>query len=439
MSIVPPIQEFETFEAETVKLLTPPFRYKFGPVRWEDQDKEASRPYQWQVAGMLPHGETILWYGESQSGKSFTVFNAGVHVAAGMEFQGRRVRRGGVIYCAIEKGRGAINRMKAFRQHYDLPTKGFPFAVLTKRIDIFTSEETIDDLITECREIAAPWDVPLDVIIIDTHDKATPGASEIDKKDISTVMARYERLRDGTGAGIWVVGHSNAYGSLRGSLVLYNAIETVVSIARLGDKQNGDYHDANGRIIREARIVKQSEGEAGTRWKFVLPAVEIGRNEHDEPVTSCVVEAPAEKEGDSAADKSWRPIGHDAMFLRALVKAIEDFGVEPPPHLGLPPSIRKVVHYDHVKMIFRDMNPDDGDDSDRHRETLKKALQRARLKTIDRRVVNVANPYIWPTGVTVVGINGLSGNFMEQNAEPPRGPDSPGVAEYMASNGETLL
>ncbi|GAA2887972.1 hypothetical protein GGQ99_004772 [Aminobacter niigataensis] len=431
------IEPFEAFEAATTTFLTPPFRSKFGLIRWEDQDKPSDRTYEFQVAGLIPRRETVLWFGESQSGKSFSAFDCGIHVASGMEYQGRRTRRGGVIYCFIEKGHGAKNRMQAFRQHFDLPLEGFPFAVLTKRIDIFSSEETVDLLAAECAEIAKGWDVPLDVIVIDTHDKATPGASEIDKKDVSTVLNRYERLRDRSSAGIWVIGHSNSFGSARGSLVLYNAIETVISISVLRDKALGEFRDANQRVIRQAKVMKQSEGEAGQTWKFVLPAIEVARNEYGESVTSCVVTPPADKEGDDLISSGFKASANDSIFLKALIKALGERGEAPSPLLALPPSIVRVVDYAHVKEAYKALNPDDGNDAVKWRERLKTGLRRARERLIDHRIIGVSSPHIWITGRPVRGI--IKARDSGPADYDQRDQDSPGLAEAMENGGSDLL
>ena len=64
-----------------------------------------------------------------------------------------------------------------------------PFAALTKRFDIFSSEETIDQLAEECAEIAKGWDVPLDVIV------------ELPGEGIDTVVSAFTfSLAEGAGA-----------------------------------------------------------------------------------------------------------------------------------------------------------------------------------------------------------------------------------------------
>ncbi|RUV23456.1 MULTISPECIES: AAA family ATPase [unclassified Mesorhizobium] len=432
MTVAPTIQSFEEFEAATIEALKRPFRTKFGLIRWEDQNNRSERPYEFQVQDLLPRRETVLWFGESQSGKSFSAFDAGIHVAAGMQYQGRRTLRGGVVYCCVEKGHGARNRMQAFRQFYDLPIEDFPFAVTTKRFDIFAEEKTVDELAAECLEIAKKWSYPLDVIVIDTHDKATPGASEIDKKDVSTILARYERLRDLTKAAVWVIGHSNSFGSARGSLVLYNAIETVISISVMKDKQLGEFRDANNRVIRQAKVMKQSEGEAGHTWKFVLPAIEIERNEYGEPVTSCVVTPPAKEEGD-VVDKGFKATSNDSLFLKALLSSLTERGQAPSVMMALPPSITRVVDYEHVKEAFKNLNPDDGNDPAKWRERLKQALRRARERLLDHRIIGVNSPYIWITGKPVRGIIRPSTN------RPSEPETSAGLDEVLASDGDIQL
>ncbi|BCH33019.1 hypothetical protein MesoLjLc_49490 [Mesorhizobium sp. L-8-10] len=125
-----------------------------------------------------------------------------------------------------------------------------------------------------------------------------------------------------------------------------------------------------------------------------------------EPVPDKIAAANAwpDQQGEVRADAGFKASGNDALFLKALLTALEANGVTPPPTLGLPASLKKVVHCDHVRVAFRDLNPGDGDDADKHRERLKKALQRTRERLHSFGIIAMADPYVWPTGRPVKGI-----------------------------------
>jgi hypothetical protein len=381
--------------------------WKYGPVKWSERNAVVSKPYEFQIAKIIPRRELVLFYGESQSGKSFTAFDMGVHVASGQEFQGQRVLQGGVIYCFIEKGNGARVRMQAFQMHNNLPDD-LPFAALTKRFDLFNDDETVKQLAEECKAIAETWDVPLDVIVIDTHDAATPGANEVEKRDVSKTILNYKRLIELTGAGVWVIHHANASGNLRGSLILYNAIETVISITPQEIKGYGPTRDEDGRQIRRAVVKKQSEGEAGFAWDFVLRQVEVGKNEHGEPITSCVVSKP--NGGNYQGPRQLAP--NAKIIFKALLDALSNHGIAPPPSVRVAKSITTIVDRSHWIAEYdrkaADMEPDPA----KREARVKKAMQRAITQFTEKGYIGVENigsaQWVWWTGKTVPGVTGTS-------------------------------
>lgn len=401
----PPVTEIGPDDSE---ILEESFRSSFGAVSWKDREASSAQPYEFQVAGVIPRRKTTLFYGESQSGKSFTAFDLAVHVATGNPFHGKRVLRGGVIYCFVEKGGGARARMRAFQQYHNLPDD-LPFAALTKRFDIFNDPEEIKKLAAECKAIASEWDVPLDVIVIDTHDKATPGANEIEKRDVSTILSRYEELIERTGAGVWIIHHANASGNLRGSLVLYNAIETVISITPQETKHQGRVYDEDGRQLRRAVVKKQSEGEAGFSWDFVLKVVEVGKNQYDEPITSCVVALP---NGGEVREGDRKLVGNALIAFNSLLEAIVDHGVTAPSHVNAPHNMR-IVDRQHWLTIYDQKAAETESDPEKRRGRVLKAMERAVKLFIERGYVDVHNlgkeQWVWWTGKVVPGVSGTRG------------------------------
>ena len=70
------------------------------------------------VKGVLPRdGLGVVW-GAKKSGKSFWVFDLAMHVVAGREYRGRKVRQGSVVYIALEGSTGFDDRVEAWRQRF---------------------------------------------------------------------------------------------------------------------------------------------------------------------------------------------------------------------------------------------------------------------------------------------------------------------------------
>src|SRR5262245_1359691 len=67
-------------------------------------------PKAWLIEGFVGMGESSAWYGPPDGGKSTVALDAACHVAAGLDWCGRRVQQGIVLYVAIE--RAAVSRRR---------------------------------------------------------------------------------------------------------------------------------------------------------------------------------------------------------------------------------------------------------------------------------------------------------------------------------------
>lgn len=405
-----------------------PYRSRYGAVSWRDQYRTASRKYEFLVTGIVPRWQMMLWYGESQIGKSFEVLDAAMHVARGERFAGRRVTRGGVVVVAAEKGLGYVRRMNAYQKHHAISADDpLPFAVLTKPVSLFLNEKEADQLVDEVRALTATWSHPLEVLVIDTHQAATPGASIIKDEDVTKAHATYRRMMEALGCGMWIVHHKNAQGGFRGSLVLYNAIETAVELSFVteGSAKDPQYKtDDKNRKVRRATVVKQSEGLAGITWDFVLNVVELGTDEWGDPVTSCVSVEPeraaqADHQRERKVDGTKRA-GHrlnpgEVTFFKAMLAAMAEHPAPPP--VGLPASITTAVRWNDFTDAYKNIEPsseaDTPDGNRRYLNTIATAIRRARKYLFNVGIIGVeelkdaggkvTGHLVWPTGKPVNG------------------------------------
>lgn len=418
----------------------PPFESRFGAKTFVDLGGVA-KPYLWRIKGLIPMKENILVMGPSRSGKTFEVLDMAMHVVLGQPFAGRRVDRCGVAYCSYEGQSGFENRLRAYLKHWQIaPDDIKHFAWWTRPPQLFADEEHATALAADICAVTKNWDVPLGVIVVDTHNAATRGSSEIKSEDISRVLERYETISEKTGAPLWLVGHTNNEGHHRGNQQFFNRIDTTILIERVteGKGQNEvDRRDDNHRVLRRASVEKQRDGADGVKWEFVLQEITIGVDFDGEPIQSMVSVEPA-RAGDvdqriTQQDKrksvahppgTWVLNGGEETFFRAMLQALGNAGVPPPSdlmkdgeRLTLPRSVGQVVSWQAIQTVYRSMIPIDDETKDgmkRRRDRIKTAMQRARAELHKRNVIGIGQVgveaedkaptfYIWPGGRPVAG------------------------------------
>lgn len=384
-----------------------PYESRFGAVTWLDFDKPGIA-YEALIKGVLTKGELSLLLGESQSGKSFLAIDIAMCVARGLEWFGRRARRGGVVYQAGESAVGVRRkRFPAYRKHHDVANEPLPVVLLQETLDLYSSDDPTDAFIDECLYWARTFDVPLELIVIDTFNKATPGANENDGKDMGVVLARCDRIRQKTGAHVMLVHHLNAGGTkARGHTSLFANVENVILCRHVLD-----HSDADGRKVREALISKQKDGEDGVSFRFVLPQVVIGQDEDGDKVTSCIVAPPAGSQGEAAPKPGAIQLGGaNQKLLRALYDVLDDpLAREPAPgDAKLPNGARAANRKALTARFFQIEKADDfdaltDDEKKRKEDAARQALKRARDALYNKRIIGMNDDFVWATGKAVLG------------------------------------
>lgn len=364
-----------------------PFTSRFGAVPWRDLDLPGAQ-HEWLIKGLLARGEIGMLAGPMQSGKSFLAIDLAMCVARGIDWMGRRVLRGGVVYQAGESARGVRRkRLPAYRLHHGLTAADeLPFVLLQSPVDLYASDDPTEALIAECRHWAGTFGFPLELLVIDTWSAATPGANENASEDVSRVLARCARIARELNCAILLVHHMNAGGDKpRGHTSIPANLDAVVTVKK------ADAKDERGREIREARIAKAKDGEDGLTWQFVLPAVELGRDEDGDPITSCVVQPVEAQRPDASGGRRKRLSDKAAIFLRAIREEVGERGEAPPAVLQLPYGVL-VTRYDHVRDRFRRLQFYEADTA---ASTIRSDISRAGSELLRAHVIGRNDPYIW--------------------------------------------
>jgi AAA domain len=421
------------------ELVDPTFQSQMGLLMWGDRNSHIPDEYDYLVEDTIPEKELTIIMGATQAGKSFLAFHLAMCMTRAVPFFGRNILAPvPVVWCAYEGGRGARGRMLAYARHHDVQAE-LLFAALTSPIDLWSRDLNVDELIKEIRGIVRSQFAGKKpgAIFIDTHNAATPGASEIDSEAVSKIRDRYKALIAALGCAVIIIGHTNALGKHRGNELLVNNVDTVITVTKktvLKNRIAVQLRDDDNREVRSVDLWKQREGETGRLFDFVLPAVETGiRNKFGKSRTSCVVVKPnwseqAEAEANSPNGTPQQTMAgikltdKEDYFFKVMWKELARRGEPAPPELGLPTN-RLVVHRTSVSRAFREsFIPEDGGDAPSP-NTIKSQWTRSTGRLRKFGVIGFSEPWFYWSGKPVLGIPGTQ---MQRSMFD----DAPGIDEF---------
>lgn len=237
-------------------------------------------PLQWRIKKVLPETGLAAVFGASGSGKSFAVIDMTQSMAAGRDWFGYKSKPCNVVHCALEGEGGIAGRVAAYRIRHGATAQNIRY--LVKPFSLLESGD-INDL---AQAIKANWQ-SAEAVILDTLNRAAPGADENDSKSMGQIIAAAKELQTLIGGLVVLVHHTgkDASKGLRGHSSLHAALDVAIEVRRDGDR-------------REWLIAKSKDGEDGEAHPFKLDVVELGTDEDGEPITSCVVH-PLEKSAET--------------------------------------------------------------------------------------------------------------------------------------------
>jgi hypothetical protein len=241
------------------------------------------------VAGVVPKGGFVLVVGQPKGGKTFFALDLCLHIAAGKSWRGRSVKKGRILYLALEGTSGIQNRVRAWLLRHGITNaeaEGIKFFIVPALINLLDRAD-FEAVLRTARDVAEMSEEPrLDMIVVDTISRALGGNDE-NSDGMVRLVAAIDRLRAATGAAVLAVHHPRKDGSggPRGNHQLRAALDSLIEVVR----------DERGRST--ARIVEARELESGAKFSFELEVVELGVGSDGALVTSCVA-APTEASPD---------------------------------------------------------------------------------------------------------------------------------------------
>jgi len=335
------------------------------------------------VQGLLGDKQLSVIYGRSNTGKTFFATDLAFHVALGVKWRDRRVEQGGVLYAALEGTTGINNRIVAFRDNLMIMDKDMPFVVMPCQVDFLRPDGNIDEFIALIdqakKEIGS-----IRLVVIDTLARALMGGDENSGQDMGMLVYHADKIRAVTGAHVCFVHHSGkdeAKGA-RGHSSLRAAVDTEIEVSR-----------SDGDEFSTVKIVKQRDMEMGDDLYFGLKSVNLGQNQYQEDVFSCVVETldePIKKERTIMLNPIQTFI-YEAL-LEAMIRDAKDRNI----YSGQSPI--RCVSYDDLRLVmeergFKEMMATEKKTS---AEQVKSATQTARLALKKAQKINFDRGFIWP-------------------------------------------
>jgi hypothetical protein len=290
------------------------------------RDLQARSNKQWLVHNLLGTGEASCMFGKPGDGKSVLAEDLALHVAAGWQWHGRRVKRGAVIYIALERRKLVERRAIAFRERHNPPD--LPFAIVSGVHD-FRDKRTAQHFIELAGQLVEDTREELVLICIDTLSRALCGGDENSPKDMGAIVAATALLQQGTGAHVEWIHHTpiDAGERLRGHGALLGAMDTTISVAKTG-------------TVRTATVVKANDSEEGEQVAFTLESVVIGQDDTGQDTTAPVVVPTDAKAVRSAPTRKLSD--RNKLALAALGEAALALGKPAPASFQLPAGINAV-------------------------------------------------------------------------------------------------
>lgn len=326
------------------------------------------------IQGLLTKGAASVVYGESNAGKTFWATDLALHVAAGRQWNGRRIDQQGVIYVVLEGSIGFRNRVAAWKREYcDVST--IPFAAIQSAVNLLNPDADTPKLIATVKDASAHLGMRVGLIIIDTLSRALAGGNENSPEDMGALVRNMDRLREQTSAHVMFIHHSgkDAAKGARGHSLLRAAIDTEIEVA--AEKETSR---------KTASVEKQRELQKGSVFEFCLDVVDLGQNRHGEAVTTCIVR----HSGHGNAERIERGLkGHQGRAYEVLVDLIAERGESG--FRGAPEGFHSVPADWWRDRFYDRAMPGDKQD------TKRRAFVRAAETLVESRKVGMNNNRVW--------------------------------------------
>lgn len=270
--ILPPIegQDFNDLASSgfDIKTILLPQTNRLKIIRSDDLPDEYTPPDE-VVQGLFVGSEVSVLYGASNSGKTFLACEIARSVAMGVDFMGRRVDRGDVLYLATESPHSIKTRIQAINKHFNTKVTGIHIA--QAQINLYTNPEWQAEIIEAAKGCR--------MIVCDTLARMSAGANENSGQDMGPIIEALDAIAKQTGAAVVVVHHSgkDATKGARGWSGLYGAVDAEIEVKEVDGQKSFS-------VTKQRQLGTKEEEQY-----FSLEVVAMGVDKWGQESTTCVV------------------------------------------------------------------------------------------------------------------------------------------------------
>jgi hypothetical protein len=266
------------------------------------------------LKGVLGAGEFSLFVAKPGMGKSVLVGDIGMHIAAGMDWHGRKVKQGLVVYFAAERFALTERRVAAWRKKHDV--LDVPFVIVGGKLDLTTGLIDAKELADHIKRLEDQCKQENILTILDTVTRTFGPGDQHQSRDMQRYVQSVDELNRRSGAHSAAIHHSPWSDDRgKGAIDLDGAIDVSFLNTAVGEGLNK---------LFTLKCTGANDGVEGPITSFRLDSVILGTDEDGAAITSPVV-VQADKPFDGAELK-----GNTAKVLDSLEKAIERHGECPP-------------------------------------------------------------------------------------------------------------
>ena len=214
--------------ADIYQFCNPKLLDKFKPVFAAELDPRESKK-NWVIDRVYAEHEANTTSGLPGSGKSVLVTDQGCHIAAGMDWNDRKVKQGLVVYFAGERRKLTERRVIAFCKEHNI--KDIPFVVLDGRIDLGGSANDAKDLLGLIRQLEDAAGIDCVMVVIDTLSRTFGKGSQNTTEDMGAYTQNVDLIRAELIAHFAIIHHTTWAGERgKGAIDLDGYVDTTLLV-----------------------------------------------------------------------------------------------------------------------------------------------------------------------------------------------------------------
>jgi RecA-family ATPase len=327
--------DFSDFAQSLPQTLIDKINKQVNPVRVAQQERKEKMEKEYGVWGgeasfqdssvpifmeLLDRETVVLVYGPSNSGKSFLMLDAAVHLASGKDWAGHKcAEKMAAIVIATEAGKAYGKRVVAARRRVGVADNAspqeFPFKYYPVRVDFLKNKDDLKLVRKWIDDVERESGYKVGMVVIDTMAASFGGGNENSPDDAGKYLNNMIDIKYDKSVTPVIVHHAGKDESAgaRGHSSLKGNVDTEVRVksARRGEK-----------YIRSFTPTKQRDDETDNETHFGLKKVELGKNKYGGDITTCNVVFGGEQDFDDVSAALTDGLSVEAV---QALKAISDF------------------------------------------------------------------------------------------------------------------